>query len=72
MSAGYQGETWRIEPASLGQQVGAAVVIRVEPLGDRPAARQVEVEARVPEQGARAVRITHRATIDLKTGGQAP
>jgi hypothetical protein len=71
MSAGYQGETWRIEPASLGRQVGAAVVIRVETLADRPTVRQVEVQARVPEQGVHAVRITRRATIVLKTGGEA-
>ena len=45
----YTGETWQVPAAILGAGEAARVVIRVEPPGEEPASRRLQIEVRYPD-----------------------
>jgi hypothetical protein len=66
LDAAYTGETWKVEPASLGGGDAASVVIRVEKSADSSAnGRTVVVEAVYPAEGPHQARLTRKATITI-------
>lgn len=68
----YQGETWQIDAAALGDRWAAAAVIRVEAIEADPAARRIVVEARYPEDQQHRVVQRREITIRLPVPGESP
>jgi Tfp pilus assembly protein PilX len=61
----YAGETWTIEPASLGGRSAGTVVIRVEKAEADSDRRTVVVEAVYPAEGPHQARLTRQATFSI-------
>ena len=71
-SPDYQGETWRIDAAALGDRWAASAAIRVEKIEGDPAARRIVVEARYPEDQQYRVLQRRQITIRLPVTGENP
>jgi hypothetical protein len=62
----YQGETWRVAGAALGDKQGAVVQIEVQPLSDQPDRRSVLVRADYPDHPQRRVRQSKQVVIEVR------
>ena len=60
----YAGETWKVDPQSVGGRWSGAAVIRVETVEADERIRRIEIEARYPEDPER--RVIHRREVLMK------
>ncbi len=65
--ATYAGETWHIDPETMGSPIGGTVTISVATLADRPGARRVKAVAEFPDEGVQRARRTRAGRIELST-----
>ncbi len=61
----YTGETWRIDPQTLGARDAASVAIEVVPAADDTTARRIRAVADFPDQGPTRVRRTRETGIPM-------
>ncbi len=61
----YVGETWEIPAEAFHESHPASVLIRVEPISDRPGARRVVARADFPKDGTSRARQTRTSLMNL-------
>jgi Tfp pilus assembly protein PilX len=64
----YAGETWTIEPQTLGGQYGGSVTIAVAAIPENPRARAVTVQADYPAEQTQRIRKSKQVEMTLVTG----
>ena len=67
----YPGETWEIAAEELGGRDPAVVLIRVEPIADRPGARRVSARADYPRDASSRARQTKTTVIERNTSQES-
>lgn len=68
----YQGETWVVDATSLTGRYGAEVEIAVQPVTDRPDARQIVVRADFPAAAVDRARESRQLVVELSSTGATP
>ena len=61
----YDGETWEIPAEELGGRGTGSVLIRIEPVADRPDRRKVTVRADYPSDSSRRARRSLEAVLSV-------
>jgi hypothetical protein len=67
----YVGETWEIPAETLHDSHAASVLIRAEPIADRPGTRRVVARADFPKDGASRARQTRTTFMNLPVNHRA-